>query len=287
MANINITGGGMMGQMMAQPAQLSESQRNLINQTGKSFGSMTGGYQQPNAATSQGALAAAMQAQKFGHMDDYKEYMDVAKRLQSEEAAGARNAASIESADKRSAAQIAAQERMATEAQIAKKYIADESNTTARDLAVAKIAAQHEMLGAEIKGKNELADKDNKAKMERLEKEMAGRWKMLSAEEKGKNARAMLATSMNTSKKMPTKGDIEALALMAKHHPDEKIRNALSGEDAGIAYFDDNGVPTAAAVRAWKPIRDGHSPDDVLTAIAAGYKYDDKEGKWLTPEGDK
>jgi hypothetical protein len=77
-------------QQSAQPAQLSQSQQGLLNTAGRGFGGITGGYIEPDLSTSEGAKAAALQAQNFGHMADYANYMDTAKRLIGEEGADRR-----------------------------------------------------------------------------------------------------------------------------------------------------------------------------------------------------
>lgn len=276
---------GMMASFvnsMNQPAQLSQSQRGLIDMAGRAFGGLTGGYKPMNPTTSQEALAAAMQSQKFGHVEDYNTYMDMAKRLQAEEGAMSRTKAQIASNEALSGARIAADQAMQDRALAAQKYGIDANNANRKELAIMDIAANMERLRMQIDSTEGMAKRKLNEDMYQFESKMQQMWKIADMEEKGRMARAYIAASTASSKsKMPTKNDIEALALMAKYHPDPAVQEVLSGEDAGILFFDDDGVPTEAAIAAWKPIQQGQDPEAVLRAIAQGGRWDEKSGGWV------
>jgi len=242
---------------MAQPAQLSQSQRGLIQQASAGLGGAVGAYTKPDLTSSQGAMDAALQAQKYGHMQDYATFMDTAQKLQSQE-----SRANVAAQDRTARAQLqekqlAQQAEQADLDRRARSLLADANNASSREVTMAKIAAEKEMLKSRLGHQSEENDKQAKSRIDQLNTEMEARWKMLKYEEKAKTARAKLSTASTNEIK---KSDFEALDILLANHPDEEVRKKYADSSGTWWKLGTDGVDNgqkraqaaAAGVRAKK-----------------------------------
>ena len=279
---------------MAQPGQLSDSQRSLVNNTGRAFGGLFGGFQNQKPTTSQQAMAAALEAQKYGHVQDYANYMNMAKAMQGEEGASARQADAIASQESMTRLRVDADERMQQRKLQMDKYGINANTASRKEVAMLDNAAALERIQLQIEGTSGQLRQKLEAEAAENQKRLDQLWEIANMEEKGRMSRAKLAASASAGKDMPSKGDIEALALIARGLPDN-LKDKLNLESwLGKAK---QGEILKLVGPVWKAVQNGHDPfasmkvlaetghdpSVVMPLVESGYKWNDKKGAWEEP----
>jgi hypothetical protein len=278
----------MLSSFLAQQkeqAPLSPRIGGLIDQAGRNFGAAGGYYQQPDLSTAQGATQAALQAQKYGHTADYAEYMKQAAQLRQQEAAEtmqSRKMAADRGLQQLGQQHQTAENRLQREHQsqlqddklAMERYGIDATTASAKERELLKSSAAMERLSTQIKSEEGVVKQKLEHELKMQTNKLEKMWEIADMEEKGRMARALITANAAASKdSMPSKHDLEALAIMAKSLP-EKLQKKL-GTDKWIGG-DKAALETAGKI--WRAVQDGVDPNDAMQLVADGQTY--ANGKW-------